>query len=56
MSTIEQKALAYHRAGRAGKIAIEVTKSVATQEDLALAYSPGVAAPCMEIAREPAKA
>jgi len=37
MSTIEQKALAYHRAGRAGKIAIEVTKSVATQEDLALA-------------------
>jgi malate dehydrogenase (oxaloacetate-decarboxylating)(NADP+) len=56
MSTIEQKALAYHRAGRAGKIAIEVTKSVSTQEDLALAYSPGVAAPCMEIAREPAKA
>ena len=56
MSTIEQKALAYHRSGKAGKIAIEVTKSVSTQEDLALAYSPGVAAPCIEIQREPAKA
>ncbi|MYM38096.1 malic enzyme-like NAD(P)-binding protein [Duganella qianjiadongensis] len=56
MSTIEQKALAYHRQGSAGKIAIEVTKSVATQEDLALAYSPGVAAPCVEIQREPARA
>ncbi len=56
MSTIEQKALAYHRQGNAGKIAIEVTKSVATQEDLALAYSPGVAAPCLEIQREPARA
>jgi len=56
MSTIEQKALAYHRAGSAGKIAIEVTKSVSTQDDLALAYSPGVAAPCVEISREPTKA
>jgi malate dehydrogenase (oxaloacetate-decarboxylating)(NADP+) len=33
-----------------------VTKSVGTQEDLALAYSPGVAAPCVEIQREPARA
>lgn len=56
MSTIEQKALAYHRQGSAGKIAIEMTKSVGTQEDLALAYSPGVAAPCVEIQREPARA
>ena len=56
MSTIEQKALAYHRAGSAGKIAIEVTKSVSTQDDLALAYSPGVAAPCVEIAKEATKA
>ncbi|NRR28798.1 malic enzyme [Oxalobacteraceae bacterium] len=56
MSSIEQKALAYHKAGRAGKIAIEVTKSVGTQEDLALAYSPGVAAPCVEIQRDPALA
>ncbi|MGV7211332.1 malic enzyme-like NAD(P)-binding protein [Oxalobacteraceae bacterium A2-2] len=56
MSSIEQKALAYHRAGAPGKIAIEVTKSVATQDDLALAYSPGVAAPCVEINREPARA
>jgi malate dehydrogenase (oxaloacetate-decarboxylating)(NADP+) len=56
MSSMEQKALAYHKAGGAGKIAIEVTKSVSTQDDLALAYSPGVAAPCMEIERDPAKA
>jgi len=56
MSTIEQKALAYHRQGSAGKIAIEVTKGVSTQEELALAYSPGVAAPCVEIQREPARA
>jgi malate dehydrogenase (oxaloacetate-decarboxylating)(NADP+) len=56
MNTLEQKALAYHKAGGAGKIAIAVTKSVASQEDLALAYSPGVAVPCVEIQRDPALA
>ncbi|SFV14062.1 malic enzyme-like NAD(P)-binding protein [Pseudoduganella namucuonensis] len=56
MSTLEQKALEYHRAGGAGKIATAVTKSVATQDDLALAYSPGVAVPCVEIQRDPALA
>jgi len=56
MSTLEQKALDYHKAGSAGKIATAVTKSVATQDDLALAYSPGVAVPCMEIQRDPALA
>ncbi|WP_374584209.1 malic enzyme-like NAD(P)-binding protein [Pseudoduganella sp.] len=56
MSSLEQKALEYHKAGSPGKVSIAVTKSVASQDDLALAYSPGVAAPCMEIARDPALA
>jgi malate dehydrogenase (oxaloacetate-decarboxylating)(NADP+) len=56
MNTLEQKALDYHKAGGAGKIAIAVTKSVTSQEDLALAYSPGVAVPCVEIQRDPALA
>ncbi len=43
-------ALDYHRLPRPGKLAIEATKRMATQRDLALAYSPGVAAACMEIA------
>ncbi len=56
MNTLEQQALEYHSAGQRGKIAIQVTKSVASQADLALAYSPGVAAPCIEISKNPAKA
>jgi malate dehydrogenase (oxaloacetate-decarboxylating)(NADP+) len=56
MNTLEQKALEYHTAGQPGKIAIQVTKEVATQAELALAYSPGVAAPCIEISKDPAKA
>jgi malate dehydrogenase (oxaloacetate-decarboxylating)(NADP+) len=56
MKTLEQNALEYHTVGRPGKIAIEVTKTVATSADLALAYSPGVAAPCIEINKNPAKA
>jgi malate dehydrogenase (oxaloacetate-decarboxylating)(NADP+) len=56
MSTFEQKALDYHKAGAPGKIAIAVTKSVASQDDLSLAYSPGVAVPCVEIQRDPALA
>jgi len=46
-------ALDYHRLPRPGKLAIEPTKRMATQRDLALAYSPGVAAACMEIAANP---
>jgi malate dehydrogenase (oxaloacetate-decarboxylating)(NADP+) len=46
-------ALDYHRLPRPGKLAIEPTKRMATQRDLALAYSPGVAAACEEIARDP---
>lgn len=48
-----QSALKYHMEPTPGKIAIRATKDMATQRDLALAYSPGVAAPCEEIARDP---
>ncbi len=47
-----EKALAYHSQGRPGKLKISPTKPTKTQEDLSLAYSPGVAEPCREIARE----
>jgi malate dehydrogenase (oxaloacetate-decarboxylating)(NADP+) len=53
---LEQEALEYHSAGQRGKIAIQVTKPVASQADLSLAYSPGVAVPCVEISKDPAKA
>jgi malate dehydrogenase (oxaloacetate-decarboxylating)(NADP+) len=46
-------ALDYHRFPRPGKLRIEPTKRMVNQRDLALAYSPGVAAPCMEIAADP---
>src|SRR3989441_2194753 len=48
-------ALEYHSSGRPGKIEVVPTKPTATQRDLALAYTPGVAKPCLEIAREPAE-
>ncbi len=57
---LREAALAYHRAQNAddvgGKIGIQVTKRVASLDDLSLAYSPGVAMPCLEIARDPALA
>src|SRR3954467_835269 len=43
-------ALEYHRAGRPGKLEVVPTKPLVTQRDLSLAYSPGVAEPCLEIA------
>ena len=46
-------ALEYHRLPRPGKLAIEATKRMATQRDLSLAYSPGVAAACLEIKDDP---
>src|SRR5216117_2054474 len=46
-------ALEYHSSGRPGKIEVVPTKPTATQRDLALAYTPGVAKPCLEIARNP---
>jgi malate dehydrogenase (oxaloacetate-decarboxylating)(NADP+) len=47
-------ALRYHRSPRPGKIEVVPTKPLATQRDLSLAYSPGVAAACNEIVRDPA--
>ena len=49
-------ALEYHQIPRPGKIEVVPTKSVLNQRDLALAYSPGVAAPCEEIVKDPASA
>jgi malate dehydrogenase (oxaloacetate-decarboxylating)(NADP+) len=49
-------ALEYHQIPRPGKISVTPTKSVLNQRDLALAYSPGVAAPCEEIVKDPANA
>lgn len=51
-----QSALNYHEQGRPGKISIAPTKSLSNQRDLALAYSPGVAAACEEIVSDPANA
>jgi malate dehydrogenase (oxaloacetate-decarboxylating)(NADP+) len=53
MSFRRQDALDYHSEGRRGKIAVVPTKPALTQRDLSLAYSPGVAEPCREIARDP---
>ncbi len=49
----DEEALLMHASGRPGKIEISPTKPLTTQRDLALAYSPGVAAPCLRIAEEP---
>ena len=53
---LSRAALAYHRLPRPGKLEIQATKPLANQRDLALAYSPGVAAACTEIAKNPASA
>lgn len=47
-----QEALDYHSSGRPGKVEVIPTKPVATARDLSLAYSPGVAEPCLEIAQD----
>ena len=52
---IRDASLDYHRRRRPGKIAIAPTKQLANQRDLALAYSPGVAAACEEIVADPAR-
>ena len=51
--TLRQAALEYHKAGRPGKITVMPTKQLSNQRDLALAYSPGVAAACEEIVKDP---
>lgn len=51
---LRQAALDFHEFPKPGKIEVTPTKSLATQRDLALAYSPGVAVPCLEIQADPA--
>ncbi len=53
MADRRKEALEYHTQGRPGKIEVVPTKPVATQRDLSLAYSPGVAEPCLEIQAHP---
>ncbi|MDQ7064384.1 MAG: NADP-dependent malic enzyme [candidate division KSB1 bacterium] len=53
---LKQEARRYHRHGRPGKIEVIATKPFTTQRDLSLAYSPGVAVPCEDIAEDPAAA
>src|SRR5262244_2176620 len=52
----EDEALQFHAGGRPGKLSIAPTKPLTTQRDLALAYSPGVAFPCLHIERQPGAA
>ncbi|MEE1223139.1 MAG: NADP-dependent malic enzyme, partial [Bacteroidaceae bacterium] len=52
----KEAALQYHKDGRPGKIEVKPTKSYRTQTDLSLAYSPGVAFPCLEIQERPGAA
>ncbi|MFR9650839.1 MAG: NADP-dependent malic enzyme [Rikenellaceae bacterium] len=53
MKITKEAALAYHAEGRPGKIEVVPTKPYSTQTDLSLAYSPGVAEPCLEIEKNP---
>ncbi len=53
MTHLEQDALDYHSQGRPGKIEVVATKAMATQRELSLAYTPGVATPCREIHAHP---
>ncbi len=55
VAVTDEEALELHRSGRPGKIEITPTKPLTTQRDLSLAYSPGVAAPCLAIRDDPNK-
>jgi malate dehydrogenase (oxaloacetate-decarboxylating)(NADP+) len=52
-STKDTEALLFHAQGKPGKVEMTPTKAMNTQRDLALAYSPGVAIPCLEIQKNP---
>ncbi|MFD2261622.1 NADP-dependent malic enzyme [Lacibacterium aquatile] len=52
----DAEALAFHAQGRPGKLEVTPTKALTTQRDLSLAYSPGVAVPCLRIAEDPSTA
>lgn len=54
-TNFDQEALLYHQQGKPGKIEVISSKPCATEKDLSLAYSPGVAAPCKAIAKDPSK-
>ncbi len=56
LSFTDQEALQFHQEGRPGKLEISPTKPMATQRDLSLAYSPGVAVPVLAIAEDPSRA
>lgn len=56
MNNIDNEALAYHSKFPSGKLAITPTKPAISQKDLSLAYTPGVAVPCLEIEKDPYKA
>jgi malate dehydrogenase (oxaloacetate-decarboxylating)(NADP+) len=56
VSSLREETLRYHATGRPGKIAIQITKPCATQHDLSLAYTPGVAEPVRAIYADPAAA
>src|SRR6187397_1458194 len=56
IAVTDQEALEFHSRGRPGKLEINPTKPMATQRDLSLAYSPGVAVPVRAIAEDPSKA
>jgi len=53
LTITDEEALHYHQHPTAGKIRVESSKAVETQRDLSLAYTPGVAVPCLEIEKEP---
>lgn len=55
-SDFDEAALFFHRYPKPGKLEIQATKPLGNQRDLALAYSPGVAAPCLAIHEDPATA
>src|SRR6266704_1130391 len=56
MTIRPEDALEYHSSSPAGKVSVTPTKPCRTQRDLSLAYTPGVAVPCLEIARDPSLA
>src|SRR5690606_4630267 len=55
-TSLFEEALRFHASGRPGKFEVRATKTLTTQHDLSLAYSPGVAAPCLRIHDDPARA
>ena len=56
IADLEKDTLLMHSSGRPGKIEVRPSKPLTTQRDLSLAYSPGVAFPCLHIARDPSLA